>query len=104
MSTNHVLQFMEDIIYFRTNQDEEGMRALMKEGEAESVTLKDVGSAFIQVVDDLTEYVDAAQGLSELRLIAIIKALPREIQETVMKDFNDVGDDLLHLDLEGEKL
>jgi hypothetical protein len=102
MGKNEVLQFMEDIIYFRKHDDEVGMAALMKEGEAKSVTLKDVASAFIDVVDDLTAYVDAAQGLDEVRLLAVIKHLPQDVQAKIFAEFEEAEDDLLNTITEGE--
>jgi hypothetical protein len=102
MNKNEVLQFMEDVIYFRKHDDTVGMAALMKEGEAKSVTLKDVASAILEVVDDLTSYVDAAQALDEVRLLAVIKHLPRDVQAKILAEFEEAEDDLLNTITEGE--
>lgn len=99
---NKVLRFMEDIVYFRVHGDEKGLAALMNEEPTESVTMRDVASALIQVVDELTAYVDAAQALDEVRLKAVIDCLPKEIQDNIARKFEEAEDDLLTQELEGE--
>jgi hypothetical protein len=102
MEQNKILRFMEDIIYFRLNEDKEGMAALMAEGEEEHVTLKDVASATVAIVDDITSYIDAVQGLDEVRLLAVIESLPEDVQAKIAAKFEEAEDDLLKTKTEGE--
>jgi len=99
MSENRVLEVMQKILELKSNQDERGVMTLFKETKQESVTLKEVAEAFVQVTDDLINYVDvsqeASQGLQEIRLLAIIEALPEEVQTKIKESFKSAEDDLL---------
>jgi len=99
MSENRVLELMTEIIQLQANDDQHGIMRLFKETKQESVTLKEVAEAFIQVTDDLAHYVDvsqeASQGLQEIRLLAIIEALPEEVQTKIKESFKSAEDDLL---------
>jgi hypothetical protein len=98
MSENRVLEIMEDILYLRDQQDT-GLEEMLEDSKDETVNLYDVAQAFIQVTDDLAHYVDvsqeASQGLQELRLLAIIQALPEEVQTKIKASFEASEDDLL---------
>jgi hypothetical protein len=91
---NKILDYINDIIYFQRHNDKEGMEALIREGEAEHVTLKDVGFAFIDIMDDFTAYVDASQGLTEVRLRAIVEGLDEKAISEIHKKFKEAEDDL----------
>lgn len=95
---NEILEYMEDIIYFKKHDDKEGLQALIDEGVDKNVTLRDVGFTFLQVMDDLTDYVHASQGLTEMRLREIVNAIAfffPEIKERLLKEFEEADDDLL---------
>lgn len=99
---NKVLDYIDDIIYFRKHDDKEGMAALMAEGEAEYVTLKDVATAVLDIVDDFTTFVDASQAINEVRLRAIVESLDEELQEKIKQKFMEAEDDLFD-SAEGEQ-
>jgi hypothetical protein len=92
MEKNKILEYIEDIIYFKRHNDSEGMMALQREGKEQSVTLEDVGFAFIDLLDDLTKYVDTSQALMEMRLRAIVECLPQAAE--IYKTFEEAEDDL----------
>lgn len=94
MSKNEILEYVEDIIYFKRHNDEESLVALRQEGRQKYVTLEDVGFAFLEVIDDLTKYTDVSQAITEVRLKAIVYSLPEEIQEEIYKKFEQAEDDL----------
>lgn len=96
MSKNKILEYLEDIIYFKRNSDSEGMEALRREGRAESVTLEDVGFALIDIIDDLARHVDTSQALTEVRLRAIVDCMDNA--EEVHKAFAQAEDDLFLID------
>jgi hypothetical protein len=89
---------MENILYLRDQKDE-GLEEMLEETKDETVNLYDVAQAFIQVTDDLAHYVDvsqeASQGLQEIRLLAIIEALPEDVQTKIKESFKSAEDDLL---------
>lgn len=91
---NKILQYIEDIIYMKKHEDKEGMAALQREGEAESVTLKDVGFAFLSLMDSVAAHVDTSQALMEMRLLALVSCLDEEIQIKIQKVFAEHEDDL----------
>lgn len=93
-NNNKVLQYLEDIIYMKRHDDKEGLAALQREGEAESVTLKDVGFAFLSIVDDISTHIDTSQALTEMRLKAIISCLDPETQIKILDEFVEAEDDL----------
>lgn len=99
MSDNRVLEVMQKLLELQANEDQRGIMTLFKETKRESVTLKEVTEAFIQVTDDLAHYVDvsqeASQGLQEIRLLAIIDALPEDVQDKIKESFKSAEDDLL---------
>jgi hypothetical protein len=89
---NKILEYVEDIIYFKRHEDKEGLAALQREGKAEHVTLEDVGFAFLEIMNDLTHYVDTSQALMEMRLRAVVECLPQA--EQIYKYFEEAEDDL----------
>jgi len=91
---NKILQYIEDIIYMKKHEDKEGMAALQREGEAESVTLKDVGFALLSLMDDVAIHVDTSQALMEMRLLALVSCLDEETQIKIQKVFAEHEDDL----------
>lgn len=91
---NKILQYIEDIIYMKKHEDKEGMAALQREGEAESVTLKDVGFALLSLMDDVAVHVDTSQALMEMRLLALVSCLDEETQIKIQKVFAEHEDDL----------
>jgi hypothetical protein len=97
---NKILEYIEDIIYFKRHNDSEGMMALQREGKGQSVTLEDVGFAFIDLMDDLTKYIDTSQALTEMRLRAIVECLPQAVD--IYKTFDEAEDDLF-LNYESEE-
>lgn len=98
---NKILEYIEDIIYFKRHHDSEGMMALQREGKEQSVTLEDVGFAFIDLMDDLTKYVDISQALTEMRLRAIVECLPQAVD--IYRTFDEAEDDLFNLNYESEE-
>lgn len=94
MSENKILQYLKDTAYFLRHQDKEGLRALREESREEYVSLDDVGRAFIQLVDELGEYVDASQAITEVRMKAIVEELPKETQMKIHASFIEADDDL----------
>lgn len=101
--TNRILQYLEDIIYFKRHDDKEGLAALQREGETESVTLKDVGFAFLSIVDDISNHIDTSQALMEVRLRAIVECLDGEAAVEIYKIFEQAEDDLFTNITEGEE-
>ncbi|UXQ88971.1 hypothetical protein Thu_128 [Bacillus phage Thurquoise] len=94
--SNKILTYIEDIIYLKRNHDGQGLLALQREGKDKVVTLEEVGFAFMSVMDDFTHYVDASQGLMEMRFKALVDSLDDEIRAKVLQQFEEAGDDLLH--------
>jgi len=98
MSENRVLEVMQNILYLREQKDE-GLEEMLEETKDETVNLYDVAEAFLHTADALIEYVDASQeasqGLQELRLLAIIEALPEDVQAKIKQTFSEAEDDLL---------
>lgn len=98
MDNNKLVEFLEDVMYFRKHNDEEGMLALLHEGEQESVTLKDVALSILDVIDDLTGYIDASvaasQALTEERLRAIVSSLELNTKQRITLKFNEAEDDM----------
>lgn len=99
---NRVLDYIEDILYFKKNEDKEGLEALKKEGREKYVTLEEVGFAFLEVVDDLIKYVDVSQAVTEVRLKAIVASLPEATQKLILAKFDEAEDDLFNH--EGEEI
>lgn len=99
---NKILQYLEDIIYMKRHDDKEGLASLQHEGEAESVTLKDVGFAFLSILDDLSTHVDTSQALTEIRLRAIVSCLDEETQIKILNEFIEAEDDMFD-EPEGEE-
>lgn len=91
---NLIMDFIEDMIYFQKHKDEHGMAVLMEEGKAKHVTLDVVGEALLDIVNDVTTFVDTSQALQEVRLRAIIEALDPETQEKIKQTFIGADDDL----------
>lgn len=86
----------------KKHEDKEGMAALQREGEAESVTLKDVGFAFLSLMDGVAVHVDTSQALMEMRLLALVSCLDEETQIKIQKVFAEHEDDLFD-EPEGEE-
>lgn len=98
---NRIIQYIEDTIYLKKNHDGEGLLRLQEEGREKYVTLEDVGQAFLNMADELTTFIDANQGLMEIRLLAVISALDTKAQADILKIFAENEDDLLqHLQVE----
>ncbi|BEU14621.1 hypothetical protein [Bacillus phage CM1] len=95
-NSNKVLAYIEDIIYLKRNHDGQGLLALQREGKDKQVSLEEVGFAFISIMDDFTHYVDASQGLMEMRFRAFVDSLDDETRARVLQQFEEAGDDLLH--------
>lgn len=95
-NSNKVLAYIEDIIYLKRNHDGQGLLALQREGKDKQVSLEEVGFAFISIMDDFTHYVDASQGLMEMRFKAFVDSLDDETRARVLQQFEEAGDDLLH--------
>lgn len=100
---NKILEYIEDIIHFKRHDDNEGLVALQREGKAESVTLEDVGFAFLDIMDELTQYADISQALTEVRLKVIVAALAEETQLKIYKEFSEAEDDLF-TEQEGDEI
>lgn len=97
------MEYLNDTLYYLRHNDEDGLRALKEEGANNYVTLEDVGQAFIQLVDELAQYVDVSQAITEARLKAIVENLPKEIQMKIYASFIEAEDDLFIEDEEGEE-
>jgi len=98
MSMNRVLEVMKNMLYLRDQKDA-GLKEMLEDTKDETVNLFDVSQAFLNVTDDLAHYVDvsqeASQGLQEIRLLAIIEALPEDVQAKIKQTFSEAEDDLL---------
>lgn len=86
---------------------EEKEEFIAKEGGA-LVSLQDAAHAIMTQALEVVEYTEwavaQAQLLQEKRLLAIIKALPKDVQEDVIKALEEDDDDLLDENLnEDEK-
>lgn len=95
-NSNKVLEYIEDIIYLKRNHDGQGLLALQREGKDKQVSLEEVGFAFISIMDDFTHYVDASQGLMEMRFKVLVDSLDDETRAKVLQQFEEAEDDLLH--------
>lgn len=91
---NKLLEYIEDLIYFQKHNDSHGFNALRDEGKDKYVSLFDASRAILGIIEDLTDYIDTSQAITELRLKAIVSELPPEIQTNIVKSFIEVGDDL----------
>lgn len=96
MKDNKLLQFIDDMLYFRKHQDKEGMAALLKEGEGQQVNMKDAAESLLSIVDDLTVYIDTVQAVDEVRLLTVIESLPLDIQKSIAEKFSEDEDDLIN--------
>jgi len=100
-TNNRIIQYIEDTIYLKKNHDGEGLLRLQEEGREKYVTLEDVGQAFLNMADEFTGFIDANQGLMEMRLLTVISALDTKVQADILKIFAENEDDLLqHLQVE----
>ncbi|AID17867.1 hypothetical protein JBP901_gp155 [Bacillus phage JBP901] len=95
INSNKILAYIEDIIYLKRNHDGQGLLALQREGKEKQVSLEEVGFAFMSIMDDFTHYVDASQGLMEMRFRALVDSLDDETRARVLQQFEEAGDDLL---------
>jgi hypothetical protein len=75
--------------------DESKKKKLLTLHHYDTITLAEVAEVFMEMQDDLVGYTDVSQALQELRLIAVIKQLPEDIQEKIKTEFKESGDDLL---------
>ena len=91
---NKIIEYVEDILYFKRHNDSHGMMALRKEGKDEHVTLEEVGFAFLEILEDLTTYVDPSQAAMELRLRAIVDCLDDNTALRASDVFAEAEDDL----------
>ncbi|AIW03289.1 hypothetical protein CPT_Mater132 [Bacillus phage Mater] len=96
MKDNKLLQFIDDMLYFRKHGDKEGMAALLKEGEGQQVNMKDAAESLLSIVDDLTVYIDTVQAVDEVRLLTVIESLPLDIQKSIAEKFSEDEDDLIN--------
>lgn len=101
--SNRILEYIEDIIYMKRHNDKEGHEALRREGRDEYVTLEEAGHALLELMEDMSTYVDTSQAVTEVRMKAIVYSLPEEIQEKIYAQFNEAEDDLF-TNTEGEEL
>lgn len=89
------MQVIEDILYYRTNGDDESLRKMLEELKDEPVSLAYVGYTLVEAMDDLIELVNSSQALQEMRLLHVIRSLPDDIQTKIKEGFKEVEDDLL---------
>jgi hypothetical protein len=89
-----ILEYIEDMIYLKHNNEQEALKVLQHEGRTEYVTLEDVGFALMDIVDDLANHVDTSQALTEMRMRAIVYSLPDDIQGKIYEAFDEAEDDL----------
>lgn len=100
--SNNILDYLDELIRCKKEEDIEGLEALEKDGETKYVTIKEVGEALLDVTESLAQYTEASQAVTEVRTRAIVECLPEEVQNDINKLFEEAGDDLLTY--EGDEL
>ncbi|AXH71156.1 hypothetical protein BSP38_114 [Bacillus phage BSP38] len=104
MSYYRVMEYVDKMV--SCNTEEERHELLEKEGK-DHITLDDAAHLVLQLSADLDDYFqefhETSVKLQEMRLAAVIQALPQDVQENIKKKFEEVEDDLLNEDNEGDE-
>ena len=104
MSHSKVINYVEKLIAC-TNKEKRD--ALCESEGKEIITLNDAAHLTLRLVADIDDYFqdfhETAIKLQEMRLAAVIKALPQDVQENIKKKFEEAEDDLLNEDNEGDE-
>lgn len=100
--SNTVLEYIAETVDLLYKDDKKGLEALNEAGRDKYVTLEDVGNALLTLVNDLTQYTNTSQAITEVRMKALVYSLPEDVQEQIFKKFEEAEDDLFTL--EGEEI
>ena len=100
---NEIVNYMERLLKAKESNNPEDLMALEAEGATKSVTLRDVGFALDNIINDLLDYTEVLHELNEKRLRAIIKNLDATAKINILQEFIEAEDDLFENEGDGEE-
>lgn len=96
MDENIVLDFMAKLLEARMSKDEANVKSLIEASKQFHVTLDEVGIALDTILEDILAIVEHQQILMEARLVSIVGCMDEVTQRRIIKEFDEVDDDLLY--------
>jgi len=98
VESTEIIRYIDDYMYLKKMEDDNGIQSLQEEGNQEYVTIKEAGETLLNVIEDILRYVDTNQAVTEVRLKAVVSSLPGDVKFKIKELFQEAEDDLLEDD------